>query len=188
MGILHLELSAGRAKAVARLLANDTARRIMDAAADDSKSETELAKELSLPLSTVHYNVQKLQEAGLLSSDEYTYSEKGKEVRHYKVASDHVVITTKPMTGIPSIVGGTALALGVAATAFFSRRPVSAPPVEESMRMFAMDAAGSEAAMMAPDAAMAVAAEPTVWPWILAGAAAMLVGILIVALVQRYRA
>lgn len=182
MSILHLQLSAGRAKQVTRLLANDTARRIMDAVSQDSKSESELAKELGLPLSTVHYNVQKLQESGLLKSDEYTYSEKGKEVRHYILASDHVVITTKPFGSIPGLISGTTLALVAAAATFFLRRP---QPQEEAS-MFMMDAA-PEMAMRAADTAQ-VAAEPAIWPWILLGASAMLVGILIVMLVQRYRA
>ncbi len=173
MSILHLELSADRAKKVAQLLGNDTARRIMDAVSDKSKSETALGKELGLPLSTVHYNVQRLQEAGLVRSDEYTYSEKGKEVRHYKLASEHVVISTRRLAEPPTILGGLVLTVAAAAITYFALRPPTVQPMEAQITM-------------APVAAPA--ASTPVWPWVLLGAGAMLVGILIVSFLQRYRA
>ena len=54
-----------------------------------------LAKAMNLPLSTVHYNLQLLLKAGLVSADNYHYSEKGKEVLHYKLSNKYVIIAPK---------------------------------------------------------------------------------------------
>ncbi len=180
MGILHLKLSGQNAKSVAQLIANDTARRIMDSVAEESKSESEVAKELSMPLSTVHYNIQKLVEAGLVKSDEYTYSQKGKEVRHYKLASQHVVITTNPLATLPAALTGLGLSVAVAAGIFFfgSTSP-AAPPMAARME--------SDAMMMMAESAPVAVSEPTIWPWILLGAGVMLAGILIATVIQRFR-
>lgn len=170
MSVLNLSLSETESKQVTRLLSNDTARKIMDAVSEDSKSESELAKELDMPLSTVHYNVQKLHKTGLLKSDEFTYSEKGKEVRHYALASEHIVITTKPSVPVTEILAGTGLAALLAAGyAFFTQQPV----MQESARM-AADQGIEAVAMSAPAAAQ----QPAVWPWILAGALVAVLGVL----------
>jgi DNA-binding transcriptional ArsR family regulator len=55
---------------------------------------------LNLPISTVHYNLQHLREGGLVESDEYHYSEKGKEVNHYKLANKYIIIAPKSVWGI----------------------------------------------------------------------------------------
>lgn len=190
MSILHLSLGSKKAKDVSTLLANDTARRIMDAVADESKSETKIAKELSIPLSTVHYNIGRLQDAGLVVSDEFTYSEKGKEVRHYKLASEHVVITAKPIANLASLLTGLGLSIAVAATFFinsnlFGVTQNSAPKIAE---MAAYDAVQEESTrLMAASAPMPMPADPVVWPYILLGAAAMLIGIGLWRLIERYR-
>lgn len=180
MDVLQLKLSAKNAKSVAQLLANDTARRIMDVIAEESKSESAVAKELGIPLSTVHYNIQKLVQAGLVHSEEFTYSEKGKEVRHYKLASQHVIITTHPLATLPAALTGLGLSVAVAAGIFFLRTPQDAPLA--AMR------AQADAMTMSAEAVPAVAAQPAVWPWILLGAAVMLAGILLATFIMRYRA
>ena len=157
MSVLTISLSGRSAKEVTRLLANDTARRVMDAVADESKSESQLAKELDIPLSTVHYNVQKLFDAGLLKSEEFTYSEKGKEVRHYQLASEHIVISTKPVVPAAELIsGGLAAVLLAAGFALFSHS------VDEPVAMRAMDSAAEGVALTAPVASSA----PVVWPFI----------------------
>ena len=179
MGVLHLKLTAKNAKAVAQLLASDTARRVMDAISEESKTESEVAKKLGMPLSTVHYNMQKLVEAGLVVSDEYTYSKKGKQVRHYKLASEHVVITTNPLATLPTALTGLGLSVAVAAGIFFFTHTPSSPMTARTE---------SDAMVMMAESAPTVVAEPLVWPWILFGAVVMLAGILLATLIQRYRA
>lgn len=55
-------------------------------------TETEIAKAVKKPLSTIHYNMKALVAAKLVKSDEYHYSPKGKEVNHYRLANQYVVI------------------------------------------------------------------------------------------------
>ena len=177
MGVLHLKLSAQNAKSVAQLIANDTARRIMDCISEESKSESAVAKELGVPLSTVHYNMQNLVDAGLVHSEEYTYSEKGKEVRHYKLASQHVVITTNPLASLPAALTGLGLSVAVAAAIFFFPTAPQATPMMARMEADTMMAAE-----------VFVVSDPVVWPWILLGAGVMLAGILLATFIMRYRA
>lgn len=173
MSVLNISLSERSAKRVARLLANDTARRIMDAVSEESKSESLLAKELDIPLSTVHYNVQKLFEAGLLKSDEFTYSEKGKEVRHYALASEHIVISSKPSLPVAELLSGGVFALVFAAgVAFWSS--LQAVQYDAAPRMMAESA--DAAAMSAPGAAASVG---VIWPWVLVGALVFVAGALV---------
>lgn len=178
MSVLSLSLAGGEAKRVARLLSSDSARRVMDAVADESKSESVLADELGMPLSTVHYNVQRLFEAGLLVSDEFTYSEKGKEVRHYRLASDHIVISTRPSVPVAELVTGGTFALMFAAG--YALLIGSDSPLQASSRM-----ATDSMMEAAPMAASAAAQSPAVWPWILAGALAVLVGAFVAWFVRR---
>lgn len=176
MGVLRLSLGQSQASKVAKLLSNDTASKIMDALSADSKSESELAKELDIPLSTVHYNVQKLTKAGILSSDEFTYSEKGKEVRHYRLASEHIVITTKPSAPLPELAtGGVLVGLVAAAVAYLAQS--TAPSATMSARTLVADST-MESAAMAPVAEQT--ANPAVWPYVLLGAAVMFIGLLVV--------
>lgn len=166
MSVLQLKLGQKEASRVAKLISNDTASTIMDALSEDSKSESELSKELDIPLSTIHYNVQKLVKAGILVSDEFTYSEKGKEIRHYRLASSHIVISTKPSAPISELVVGGSLAVVITAgVALFSQQDVAVMQAESMM----MDSARSAT----------VAADPVVWPWILLGAGIVLAAVLI---------
>ncbi len=55
---------------------------------------------MSIPISTVHYNLQQLTDAGLVSAEEFHYSKKGKEVMHYKLANKYIIIAPKKTYGI----------------------------------------------------------------------------------------
>lgn len=191
MSILHLELTNKKAKEVSQLLANDTARRIMDTVSEESKSESEIAKKLSIPLSTVHYNMQRLLAAGLVLSEEYTYSEKGKEVRHYKLKSQHVVITTAPLAALPQALTGLGLSVAVAAMFFINTRLFSTQSEVALQAEVAPQAARMMMAESAPIAAdqavQAATQQPALWPYILLGAVLTLVGIYVAYLIQRHR-
>ena len=97
---LLVSLSESKAKQLAQTISNETARKILDFLADKEATESELAKELNLPISTVHYNLTQLQKGGLVVSDEYHYSPKGKEVNHYKLANKYIIIAPKSTYGI----------------------------------------------------------------------------------------
>ncbi len=92
---LIVDLNESKTKKIAETITSDTSRCILNYLAEKEKTETDLAKELSLPLSTVHYHLQKLQAAGLVIVEEFHYSMKGKEVNHYKLANKYILILPK---------------------------------------------------------------------------------------------
>lgn len=93
---LLVSLEENESKALAQVMSNDTARKILDyLSKKESDTETDIAKQLKLPLSTVHYNLQALVKANLVKSEEFHYSEKGKEVNHYSLANKLIIIAPK---------------------------------------------------------------------------------------------
>jgi hypothetical protein len=58
-------------------------------------TESEIAQKLSVPLSTIHYNVQQLVKTGLVIGDQFHYSGKGREVSHYRLTNKVIVIAPK---------------------------------------------------------------------------------------------
>ncbi len=90
---LLISLKENKAKKLAEVISNKTCRNILDYMAEKKDAtESEISKDLQIPISTVHYNMKALVEARLVKSDEYHYSEKGKEVSHYKLANQYVII------------------------------------------------------------------------------------------------
>jgi len=95
-----VSLKESKAKELAQVISNESCRKILDYLAEKESTETELAKKLELPISTVHYNLKHLVEAGLVEAEEFHYSEKGKEVNHYKLANKYVIIAPKSTFGL----------------------------------------------------------------------------------------
>ncbi len=88
-----LNLKEEKAKEVANILTNETCKKILEyMAGKEFATETEISKELKIPLSTVHYNVTQLLNSGLIKVEEFHYSERGREVDHYKLANKFVII------------------------------------------------------------------------------------------------
>jgi len=90
---LLVDLKEDKAKKLAQVISNDSCRKILDYLTHKEKAtETEIAEDLKLPLSTVHYNLKHLHKSGLVVADEFHYSQKGKEVNHYKLANKFIII------------------------------------------------------------------------------------------------
>jgi len=92
---LLVSLKEEKAKKLARVITNETCRKILDYLAKKSATETEIAEKLQLPLSTVHYNIKHLVDAKLVNMDEFHYSKKGKEVNHYSLSNKFIIIAPK---------------------------------------------------------------------------------------------
>jgi len=98
---LLVSLKEDKAKELAQVISNDSCRKILDYLSDkEHATESELAKKLSLPISTIHYNLKHLMKSGIMTVDEFHYSEKGKEVNHYKLANKYIIIAPKSTHGI----------------------------------------------------------------------------------------
>lgn len=90
---LLVSLEEKKAKKIAEVINNDTSRKVIDFLAKKDATESELSKELGIPISTIHYNIKQLQDAGLVVVEEFHYSQKGKEVNHYTLANKYIIIT-----------------------------------------------------------------------------------------------
>ena len=90
--LLILPLNDKNSKKISQIISNDTARNILEAIASVPLSTSELAEKLRIPLSTVQYNLDKLNNAGLVKVERTKYSEKMKEVKIYAPQRKFVVI------------------------------------------------------------------------------------------------
>lgn len=169
-----VSLEEAKAKRLAQVLNNETCTKILNWLSSHKEgTETEIAKKLQLPLSTVHYNLKQLVEAKLVTADEYHYSEKGREVLHYKLANKYIIIAPEegrssfmeklqqfiPAAVIVAVVGVVLKVLGLLTGSVGSpesagRSDIAAPQgvveplAEKSARTFAEDATSDAGAMM----------------------------------------
>ena len=97
---LLLSLEDSKTKKIANVVSNESCKKILDYLAKKEATESELAEKLQIPISTVHYNLQQLMETGLINTEEFHYSKKGKEVLHYKLANKYIIISPKSTYGL----------------------------------------------------------------------------------------
>jgi len=90
--LLILPLNDKNSKKISQIISNDTARNILEAIASEPLSASEIAKKLGIPLSTVQYNLERLNDAGLVKVERTKYSEKMKHVKIYAPQRKFVVI------------------------------------------------------------------------------------------------
>ena len=90
--LLILPLNDKNSKKISQIISNDTARNILEAIASEPLSASRIAEKLRIPLSTVQYNLEKLNDAGLAKVERTKYSEKMKEVKIYAPQRKFVVI------------------------------------------------------------------------------------------------
>lgn len=95
MEYIAVSLDDEKAKAIGEVISNETARKILKLLAKKNVTESEIAKELNLPLSTVSYNIKKLLDCKLIEVNGFYYSEKGNKVNVYRLAKKVVLITPK---------------------------------------------------------------------------------------------
>ncbi|MFH1053402.1 MAG: helix-turn-helix domain-containing protein [Candidatus Woesearchaeota archaeon] len=97
---LLVNLKEDQTKKLAQVINNDSCRSILDHLSENTATESDISKKLGLPMSTVHYNLQALIKVGLIEAEEFHYSEKGREVLHYKLANKYIIIAPKSTYGI----------------------------------------------------------------------------------------
>ncbi len=164
---LLVDLNESKTKKVAETISSSTSRKILNYLADKDKGEieTKIAKELGMALSTVHYHLHNLTEVGLVVSDEFHYSKKGREVSHYKLANKYIIIAPKKVSGLKQKLKSVLPALGVAAGISVIMKMVQSrttvmpiPSVESAMRPL-MDSGLERAEALAVEESAEVAAQ-----------------------------
>ena len=129
---LLVDLNDSKTKKLAKTITSDTSRNILDYLAEKDGTISNIAKEIGVAVSTAQYHLQNLEEAGLIIVEEFHYSPKGKEVNHYKLANQYIIIAPKKKSleikqklkkflPIALIVIGLSAMLGFFATVFTGR-------------------------------------------------------------------
>ncbi len=134
-----VSLKEENAKKIAQAISNETCRKILDYLAKHKATETELSEKLSIPLSTVHYNLQQLVESKLVEANEFHYSKKGKEVTHYSLINKYIIIAPRDEDSIfkklknilPSAIVGFVSAAGLYFYSFLQKQSVFSLGVNE---------------------------------------------------------
>lgn len=99
---LMLNLKDKKSSEIAKIMSNETSKKILDFLAEHEATESQISSRLGLPISTVHYNLEQLIKSGLVVAERFHYSEKGKEVKHYKIANKFILISPSPSAKIPA--------------------------------------------------------------------------------------
>src|SRR3989344_344747 len=91
-----VNLEDEKSKEMATIISNSTSRKILNyLSTKDEVSESDISKELKLPLSTIHYNLKQLKKNSLVETKHFVYSEKGKKIELYRVVKKFIVIAPK---------------------------------------------------------------------------------------------
>ena len=192
---LLLSMEDNKIKKISNVISNESCRKILDYLSTKDATESEIASKLNIPISTVHYNLQQLAETGLIESKEFHYSEKGKEVSHYKLANKYIIIAPKSTFGIKEklkrilpvalIASGAALVIQLV-NKYFSKQNITA-----AQNLMIAKSSAIESAQAPISMAQAVPVEQfsSIWQntalWFLAGAVFALVVYLIISLYRK---
>jgi len=184
---LLVSLKEEQAKKLAQVVSNETCRKILDYLSEKESTETELAEKLNIPISTVHYNLKQLIAGNLVTAEEFHYSQKGKEVSHYKLANKYIIIAPKTVWGIKeklkqilpvallAVLGAGLIQLY---TKFFQKAsfaaervatPMAAPALKEAASAIQQEAV-SATTEIATNQAVQQAIQPNITLWFFFGA------------------
>ncbi len=100
---IFTSLEDEESREVAEILSNKTARRILDYLAEHNATETDIARELNLPASTVNYNVKNLLKHSLIEVKDFYWSPKGNKVNVYTSTRRMIVIAPRFARGIETL-------------------------------------------------------------------------------------
>ncbi len=111
-----IDLEDPRSTAIAEVLANTSAKKILGVLAEKEMSVSEISDRLGMALNTVDYNVKKLVDSGLIEKTQRMFwSSKGKRMLLYKISNKRIVISPRTlMRGVlPTVFITMLLAVGI---------------------------------------------------------------------------
>ncbi len=192
---LLVDLNEPKIKKLAETITSETSRKILAYLAErEDDTETTIASSLNLPLSTVHYHLQKLWEAGLVKVDEFHYSPKGREVNHYKLANKYIIIAPRKVSGLREKLKGilpvALIVLGISGIIKLVQSRLIPAGTLEMMKAAAplaqenVDAGVTEGARMMVETVPAVQSQPDIALWFLLGSVAAIIIYIIVEIVR----
>jgi len=201
--LLLVDLNDKQTKKLAETITSGTSRKILNHLADkEHDTEANIAKSLEIPISTVHYHLQKLQEASLVNVDEFHYSKKGREVNHYQLANKYIIIAPRKVSGLKQKlknilpVGIAALGIGAVIKLVTSFQRSFTNAGQEKTMAFqevsreVLTEAADEMAYAAPQAAndvvQTVSHQPDIALWFLIGSFSMIILYLLFGMIKEW--
>ena len=88
-------LEDAKAKELGQIISNGNARKILNFLASKNATETEMSKELKIPLPTIDYNIKQLMKAGMITINGTFYGKKGNKTNVYAIAKKLILIAPK---------------------------------------------------------------------------------------------
>ena len=199
---LLVDLNEKKTKKLAETITSKTSRKILNYLTEkEHDTEANIAKSLDIPISTVHYHLQKLTEANLIIVDEFHYSKKGREINHYKLANKYIIIAPKKVSGLKQALKNVLpiglIALGISAvikftTSTFGRvgtftaETAKSAPLEEAAYTLT-DEVMAEAAPVATECLQVVSSQPNYALWFLVGSLFTIILYLLISIVKEWK-
>jgi len=84
-----------KSKNLGEVISNPTCKKIVNLLAEKDLSESEISRELGMPMNTVNYNIKRLVSSGIIEKAKHWWSVKGKRIETYRVANKLIVISPK---------------------------------------------------------------------------------------------
>lgn len=113
---IMIDLEDPRTDKIADVISNKTSKKILSHLAEHELSETDLSKALNIPINTIGYNIDKLEQAGLIEKTKgFYWSQKGKKIYTYKLSNQKIIISPSSIIKgiIPALLITSAIALGI---------------------------------------------------------------------------
>jgi DNA-binding transcriptional ArsR family regulator len=195
--LLLVDLNDKKTKKLAETITSGTSRKILNHLAEkEHDTEANIAKSLNVPISTVHYHLQKLQDASLISVDEFHYSPKGREVNHYQLANKYIIIAPKKISGLKQKlknilpVGVAALGISAIIKIFTSSQKMFGAEAKVMAVERAVLTSADEMAYAAPevtnDVVQTVSSQPDIALWFLIGSFSAIALYLLIGMVREW--
>ncbi len=183
-----IDLDDPRTSKIADVISNKTTKKILSSLTESELTKTQLSKALELPLNTVEYNINKLEEAGLIEKvKDFFWSVKGKRINRYKLSDKKIIISPKSM--IRGVIPALIISIIIAFALFLMPQT---SPVNDMLSQTAEKASSvSGASQSIPASNIEIAPQASIltsnsWTWFLLGAlASMLIFLLWNALSSR---
>ncbi len=108
-----LEQGSPETLKVAKAMSSVTASTLLNLLSEGPMTATDLADRTDIPLTTIKYHLENLQDAGLIEVADIRWSEKGRQMKRYRVIQKDIIITPKKTTPVKKMVEHYGIAAGV---------------------------------------------------------------------------
>lgn len=170
-----------RIKYLSEALSNNSCKKILDLLSEKELTETDIAKELRIPLNTIDYNIKKLIKAGLIEKTSHFWSIRGKKMPVYRVSNKTIIISPKNPVNLKTFFGSV---VGTGIVALVIKKLSSTQSLQENFIPRMEDSFLQKTTELTPGSIQPGFAS---WQWFLLGAWAGILLFLIFTIINERR-